>query len=106
MQIEVGKFYKTRSGHKVRIYAVDGLVPVHGALLRDKNQWINMQWCLNGRVFKDSEDGLDIISDWNNFEEIGKPCAWIDSAGYVRMLPYESLVIQNSWRRAFWMDEK
>lgn len=104
--IEVGKFYKTRSGFKVRIYAVDGTkgFPIHGAFFRE-NEWLLYNWKLDGSKIGSIEDSLDIVGHWTDVE-IGKSYAWIDTSGYLRILPYESLVIQPSWRRAFWMDEK
>ena len=64
--IEVGKFYKSRDGHKIRIYAIDGYpnYPIHGAILGDDG-WGVEQWTQEGfYLWRESECRADIISEW------------------------------------------
>ena len=64
--IELGKFYKTRDGMKVRIYDVDGSpdYPIHGAILWDAG-WGVEQWTKEGFYFwPEGECQADIISEW------------------------------------------
>jgi hypothetical protein len=67
LQIEVGKYYTTRDGRKVRIYAVDGRgsQPVHGAILREDG-WQTNLFNSNGGYFRDSTNphSSDIIAPW------------------------------------------
>jgi len=66
MEIETGKFYKTRDGMKVRIYAVDGYpdYPIHGAILTD-DDWVVEQWTQEGfYLWRERECWADIISEW------------------------------------------
>lgn len=65
MKIEVGKYYKTRDGRRVRIYAVDasGRWPVHGASLWDNTIWRCEEWTAEG-LHGDDINGLDIVSEW------------------------------------------
>ena len=73
MTLEVGKFYKTRSGDKVRIYATDGRNmedaphPVHGAILCE-NGWVAEQWSVEGKYDYDgSATQSDIVSEWTPY---------------------------------------
>ena len=73
-----GKIYRTRDGHKARVYAIDGggSRSVHGALWctpeRDKGfkapQWYMTVWCADGRyyesIFSDLKSGNDLIEEW------------------------------------------
>lgn len=73
MKIEVGKFYRTRDGHKVRIYATDGsgLFPVHGAIYYD-DEWSISTWTSDGLNMRGNESGIDIISEWKQtIDDIG-----------------------------------
>ena len=66
MKIEVGKFYKTRSGRKARIYATDGIknYVVHGAMLT-KDGWCRESWDIVGRNLEDFIDHRDdLVSEW------------------------------------------
>lgn len=47
--IELGRNYRTRDGHEVRIYAVDGggYFAVHGAI-KNPEGWCVEMWCANG----------------------------------------------------------
>lgn len=60
--IELGKKYKTRDGHEVRIYALDGdeEMPVHGAVLT-KHGWKVNSWARDGRWCPNMTDGVDLI---------------------------------------------
>ena len=64
MKIEPGKFYKTRDGRKVRIYAVDGenAFPVHAALYEGGN-WFIHDYTLDGK-FDSTFSDSDLISEW------------------------------------------
>jgi hypothetical protein len=68
LQIEAGKFYRTRDGKMARIYATDGSgsYPVHGAVLEGVG-WGSATWTYSG-VFDDGvETGEhDIISEWRD----------------------------------------
>jgi hypothetical protein len=68
--IQVGKFYKTRNGLKVRIYALDGGKPysVHGAYQATDGGWSLTSWT-SGGMYRDLLDTLgthdfDIVSEW------------------------------------------
>ena len=72
MNIEVGKFYKTREGEKVRIYATDGHGgdTLHGAVYYD-NRWLDQRWDKYGKCWQnidrsksDGASELDIVSEW------------------------------------------
>lgn len=66
LDIKPGKFYSTRSGMKVRIYATDGRpnFEVHGAILL-RQGWEGMSWQLNGKyAASDYEYTQDIVSEW------------------------------------------
>lgn len=65
MNLEVGKFYKTRNGLKARIYAIDcgGDFPIHGAVFVGDG-WASETWRADG-VFLDQKDGsMGIVSEW------------------------------------------
>ena len=49
MTISMDKTYRTRVGHEVRIYAVDGYrdYPIHGAIMEDG--WCVHNWTENGK---------------------------------------------------------
>lgn len=67
LKIESGKFYRTRNGHKVRIYATDGggEYPVHGAIYLDDGVWISRTWTSNGFYSSiDDTSDSDLISEW------------------------------------------
>lgn len=47
--IDINKKYRTRDGHEIRIYAMDGgLAPVHGAI-KVSGGWLQHSWHLDGR---------------------------------------------------------
>jgi hypothetical protein len=60
LKIEAGKFYKTRDGHKAKIYEVyDG--DIHGAIFKD-DCWVPLYWQIKGNHFMRGE--YDLISEW------------------------------------------
>lgn len=76
MNIEAGKFYKTRNGMKVRIYATDGGrindpsnpdnfydEAVHGAFFRD-GYWYMIYWGIDGVLSRREMKDFDIVSPW------------------------------------------
>ncbi len=66
MKIEVGKFYSTRNGKKVRIYATDSLdyYPIHGGFERSQNIWVARVWAIDGTHITGICGDLDIVSEW------------------------------------------
>ena len=65
--IEVGKFYKTRDGMKIRIYAVDGHAdyPIHGAILNSCGEWVITFWpTAEGKSSLYPESVGDIVGEW------------------------------------------
>ena len=74
MKIEAGKFYKTRGGEKVRIYAVDGagVFSIHGAVL-ERESWVVTSWNEDGS--SDFSESNDIAGEW--VEPSPKLKAWI-----------------------------
>lgn len=65
MNIEVGKFYRTRDGHKVRIYATDGAspYPIHGAIL-NTNGWSMSMWIADGIHHRGDTSFYDLVAEW------------------------------------------
>jgi hypothetical protein len=66
MKIEVGKFYKTRSGFKARIYATDGKsdLPIHGAIF-EYESWDIATWTLTGaNLIGGQPFWADLIEEW------------------------------------------
>lgn len=70
MNIERGKFYKTRGGNKVRIYATDGARPhsTHGAI-HIEGGWRKNDWLPPGRLGTVESDH-DIIAEWTDKPEV------------------------------------
>lgn len=70
MKIEVGKYYRTFSGHKVRIYAIDGYMDeaIHGALYENCDPAIISLtgWNFEGRKISGEISDLDIVAIWGN----------------------------------------
>lgn len=83
MNIEVGKFYKTRDGRKVRIYAVDARPawPIHGAILY-AHGWVHDEWRRDDDLAKNSDGALDIIAPWVDRPEFDRSLlpAWCNKA--------------------------
>lgn len=74
LKIETGNLYRTRSGHKVRIYATDAGVDytVHGATYWYDGTWGINTWKSNGCYSIGKESRLDIISEWEQtIDDIG-----------------------------------
>jgi len=67
MNIEIGKYYKTRCGHKVRIYSTEGNNPdhiIHGATLW-QGGWRAEEWDKDGFYYgREKLCELDIIAEW------------------------------------------
>ena len=58
--IEMGKTYRTKSGHAVRLYATDGSAhyPIHGAI-RDSAGWSHAVWSKDGQFCVNTQAPLD-----------------------------------------------
>lgn len=72
MQIEVGKFYKTRGGYKFRVYATDGGgdYPIHGAYLI-MDRWSFVMLTKEGAYNTTWETtDFDLISEWVETPEV------------------------------------
>ena len=69
--IEVGKFYKTAAGNKVRIYATNCGEddPVHGAVLLGSG-WESRSWYSNGTYCKENTSSSDIVDEWIDKPEL------------------------------------
>ena len=67
MEIEVGKYYKTRCGYKVQIYAIhaekDWYRNVHGAFFKS-DCWFSESWVAKGKFLELEEHDFDIVSEW------------------------------------------
>ena len=63
--ISPGKIYRTRDGHKVRIYATNagGSFPVHGAILHANGKWHHCTFTARG-YYSSYTNPKDIISKW------------------------------------------
>ena len=61
--IDINKKYRTRDGHEVRIYAVDGGEPrpVHGAV-KSQAGWVVSHWPKDGiqSIFEGSNDLIEV----------------------------------------------
>lgn len=69
MKIEAGKFYKTRYGMKVRVYATDGAhtFPIHGAVyLKYEDKWESHIWKESGAFDGETPNDYDIVSEWDD----------------------------------------
>src|SRR5690554_5280196 len=84
MKIEVGKFYKTRHGSKVRVYTNDacGDYCVHGAILIKGEvggeYWRVECWTADGVYRKYNTSDLDLIAEWTEPLDFDPSClpAW------------------------------
>lgn len=67
LSIEVGKYYKTRFGYKVIIYAIypkkERHTTIHGAFLLN-NEWNIAEWFPNGNFYHFDGSDFDIVSEW------------------------------------------
>lgn len=84
MNIEPGKFYRTRDGKKARIYATDGGSPyqIHGAVQCDE-VWVSHTWTKDG-IFREGtlQADSDLISEWREepevpWERVPIECKWV-----------------------------
>lgn len=89
MKIEAGKFYRTRDGHRARVYAVDGRdpYPAHGAIFFDGAGWIGNTWTIEGSVSVALHPRCyDLISEW-----VDKPVVdWSKMAAWHRWVAMDS----------------
>lgn len=77
LKLEVGRYYRTRDGHKARIYALDGDGDVvHGAIWFDA--WRMVSWDSEGHFYVNSgtESPNDLVAEWEEPKaltfEVGK----------------------------------
>ena len=91
MKIEAGKFYRTRSGRKARVYAMDGgdEFTIHAAILFG-TVWYVATYNVHGRCnTHDDDDGDnddDLISEW-----VDKPVVdWSKMAAWHRWVAMDS----------------
>jgi len=65
--IETGKFYKTRCGYKVIIYAIHEQKAwyrnIHGAFFKS-DCWFSESWVAEGKFLELEEHDFDIVSEW------------------------------------------
>lgn len=76
--LEVGKYYQTRSGDKVRIYTLDGggEYPIHGAIFdKQKGTWRQRSFTSTGRSTWMQEG---VVDEWPEKPEFdwSKAAAW------------------------------
>lgn len=67
LKLEAGKFYRTRKGDKVRIYATDGsgFYTVQGAIAESNGSWTSHIWTASGKFnVKEESSYRDIVSTW------------------------------------------
>jgi len=106
MKIEAGKFYKTRGGEKVRIYAVDGagVFSIHGAVL-ERESWVVTSWNEDGS--SDFSESNDIAGEW--VEPSPKLKAWIVDGELIfnesDTIVSFSGIRKPTIKRAKWLDE-
>ena len=64
IRLEVGRYYKTRSGELARIYAIDGASPncVHGAVLT-RDGWAADSWNRDGLYLAHLDDRRESGND-------------------------------------------
>ncbi len=62
--ISLDKRYKTRDGHEVKIYSVEGNTNdfIHGAILDPVyRKWVSYTWCKDGRITSGYDSVLDLV---------------------------------------------
>lgn len=68
MKVEAGKFYRTRSGRKAFVGAVnthfEHLQPVVHALGWEADKSGASTWTAHGRVWEEGEDESDLVAEW------------------------------------------
>lgn len=74
VEIEVGKYYRTKNGNKARIYATDGGFgkKIHGAFLRSDGAWIPEWWLKDGKCMNNT--WLDLIAEWTEPIDFDPSC--------------------------------
>lgn len=68
MNIEKGKFYRTRTGNKVEIYSTDnpGTQPIHGRIFAE-GFTLMCRWMQNGRIAPNGpHEAFDLVSEWQD----------------------------------------
>lgn len=114
LKIEVGKFYKTRDGSKVRIYATDGSSrhPIHGAI-QYEDGWHQRGWSLSGKFLNfPGENQEDLIAEWS--EPKPKRLGWVNKVnGLLCVRPngerprcYGTANVDDDWERYPKLDEE
>lgn len=85
MNIEVGKFYKTRSGCKVRVYATDGANKgeIHGAMY-EEGMWKSRYWSNDGAYYQSIRHQYDIVSEWQEPLDFDWNCLPVWADGIVK----------------------
>jgi hypothetical protein len=65
MKFEIGKFYKTRDGHRAQIFMLDnGAGFMMGVVLQANSIWFSNHWRCDGTIYIDSDSPDDLISEW------------------------------------------
>lgn len=107
--LEVGKFYQTRDGNKLRVYAVDGVSPrkVHAAYqVKDgTGEWVSTCYTTDGCYYDvNNPRHLDVVAEWVDPPEFdwSKEAAWInyvamDSSGRWYGFSHEPLRDHSVW---------
>lgn len=111
MKIEKGKFYKTRKGKKVEIYAVDRFddnnqESVHGATYEPTSKsWRSRTWQENGAYIGLKHSSfIDLIAEWE--EPKARRLGWVNKFhSTVVCCPENKLITRNAWERLPHFDE-
>ena len=101
---EVGKEYKTRAGHRARIYATDGEKgnPIHGAVLLETG-WSSTSWSGTGQFHWNVSS---VVSPHDLMPpEKERKIAYFSPSGIVYFCSPEEETPPASWKRAPWLDE-
>lgn len=94
MKIEVGIFYRTRRGDKVKIYSVEpnGNLPIHGAFL-DSKIWSAECWTKDGYFSTESKDcAHDIVGYWDKKEPFEVEALVSRCGGVIEVVDQQGLV--------------
>jgi hypothetical protein len=71
MELEVGKYYKTRVGYKAKITSIcissPECIQAGGLVFLGKREDM-YAWDLNGNMFKNIATALDLIELWDEYE--------------------------------------
>ena len=111
MDIKPNCYYKTRSGLKARIYAVDGVggAVIHGAVLQQTNGWNQFTWYRGGTFYIEGTSDFDLVDIWT--ERKPKLKAWLCSASSINKGVYYTNFSDEApsndvrWIRAEWLDQ-